>query len=83
MLLPPYLQNEIFESTSHPFMLLDTTAVLLETMVDTCEEEEEDNTGGVWGSFGPLFTVVVGLIILSFILVKIITFVMVTFINIL
>ena len=66
MLLPPLLQNEIFESTSHPFMLLDTTPIL-----ETCEEE--DNTGGVWGSFGPLFTVVVGLIILLFILVKIIT----------
>ena len=82
MLLPPYLQNEIFESTSYPFMLLDPTPVLLETMVETCEEEA-DNTGGVWGSFGPLFTVVVGLIFLSFILFKIITFVMVTFINIL
>ena len=82
MFLPPFLQNEIFESTTNPFMLLDTTPVLLETMVVTCEEDE-DQTGGVWGSFGPLFSVVVGLIILSYILVKIITFVMVTFITIL
>ena len=73
-------RNKIFDSSPASLLLVERSN-LLETHVKL--EDGDEEMPSIWGSFGPVITVILGLVFLSYILVNIVTILMVNILSIL